>query len=133
VNIPESVRNEVLPNRGALGEALITEALEQGWVTVWSQPLPHVLEFDLDHGETDCINLALHHRDNALLIMDERSGRAVAREQGIKLTGTAALIGIAKKMGLISSAKDAFERLHIHDFRIAPSIIRQILTSVNEI
>ena len=65
--------------------------------------------------------------------MDERAGRSVAREKGIRLVGTAALIESAKKRDLIPSARAAFETLHAHDYRIAPSIIKDILTSVGEL
>jgi predicted nucleic acid-binding protein len=58
----------------------------------------------IDPGETDCINLALSCVEDVLLIMDERLGRAVAKEKGLKVVGTAAIIGLAKQQGLITSA-----------------------------
>ena len=64
--------------------------------------------------------------------MDERAGRAVAKEKNLKVIGTAAIIGLAKKQGLISSAREVFKVLHTSDFRIAPAVINQILTSVGE-
>ena len=70
--------------------------------------------------------------DTALLLMDERAGRAVARERGLRVAGTAALIGMAKKRGLIASARDAFARLHDTDFRISPQVIRTVLARVGE-
>lgn len=133
IYLPESVRREVLPGRNATGERQITDALQEGSLHVWPKPIDSLIEIDLDPGETDCINLALHHLDHALLIMDERAGRAVAREKGIRLAGTAAIIESAKKKNLIPSAKAAFEALHDHDFRIAPAIIKDILVSVGEL
>lgn len=65
--------------------------------------------------------------------MDERAGRTVAREKGIRLVGTAALIESAKKRDLIPSARAPFIILHTHDYRIAPSIIKDILTLVREL
>jgi uncharacterized protein YqgC (DUF456 family) len=46
--------------------------------------------------------------------------------------GIGAIIGIAKKQGLISSAREAFEVLHSSDFRISATVINQVLVSVNE-
>ena len=46
--------------------------------------------------------------------------------------GTAAIIGQAKKAGLIESARDVFETLHLSDFRISAEIIKTILTRVGE-
>jgi predicted nucleic acid-binding protein len=132
VYLPESVKREVLPGKAARGETAIAQAINVAWITVWPEPIEPQLEIDLDVGETDCINLGLSHADKALLIMDERAGRAVAKEKGLRVTGTAAIIGLAKKQGLIASARESFEMLHNSDFRISASVINLILASVKE-
>ena len=132
VYLPESVKWEVLPHKNAPGKTAIAHAIEIGWLTIWPEPIKPLLDIDLDAGETDCINVALGHPDKSLLIMDERAGRAVAKEKGLSLTGTAASIGLAKKQNLIPSAKAAFELLHNSDFRISDTVINLILSSVNE-
>jgi predicted nucleic acid-binding protein len=132
VFMPESVRNEVLPGMGANGEEAIARSIEAGWLKIWPEPVPSLLDIDLDIGETDCINLCLSHADKTLLIMDERTGRAVAKEKGLNVVGTAAIIGMAKKQGLIPSARKAFEVLHESDFRISAAVISQVLLSVKE-
>lgn len=130
--LPEIVRNEVLPGKQARGEAAIQAALSAGWLRVWEHPFPALTGLDLDEGESACISLALHHPDPVLLIMDERAGRAVALEKGLTITGTAAIIGMAKQRGLIPAARPVFETLHQADFRIAAAVIRQILTRIGE-
>ena len=132
VYLPESVKWEVLPHKNAPGKTAIAHAIEIGWLTIWPEPIKPLLDIDLDAGETDCINVALGHPDKSLLIMDERAGRAVAKEKGLSVTGTAAIIGLAKKQNLIPSAKAAFELLHNSDFRISDTVINLILSSVNE-
>ena len=132
VYLPESVKWEVLPHKNAPGKTAIAHAIEIGWLTIWPEPIKPLLDIDLDAGETDCINVALGHPDKSLLIMDERAGRAVAKEKGLSVTGTAAIIGLAKKQNLIPSAKAAFELLHNSDFRISATVINLILSSVNE-
>jgi predicted nucleic acid-binding protein len=97
-----------------------------GWLKVWPEPIAPLLDIDLDRGETGCINLGLSHADEVLLIMDERAGRAVAKEKGLRV------IGLAKKQGLIASARKVFEVLHRSGFRIAAAVINQVLVSVNE-
>ncbi|WAR44653.1 DUF3368 domain-containing protein [Methylomonas rapida] len=87
----------------------------------------------MDAGETGCINIGLSNPDQVLLIMDERAGRAVAKEKGLRIIGTAAIIGLAKKQGLIPSARAVFEVLHSSDFRISAAVINQVLMSVNEL
>lgn len=132
VFLPEAVKQEVLPGKAARGEKSITLAIDSGWIKVWSEPIPSLMEIDLDAGETDCINLGLSHADGVLLVMDERAGRAVAKEKGLHVIGTAAIIGLAKKQGLIPSARAIFEVLHASDFRISAAVIQQVLISVNE-
>ncbi len=132
VYLPETVKREVLPGKAARGEEAIAKALAEGWLKVWPEPITPNLDMDLDAGETDCINLALAYADQVLLVMDERAGRAVAKENGLRVIGTAAIIGQAKKQNLIPSARAVFQVLHASDFRIAPAVINQVLLSVNE-
>ncbi|MDD4914537.1 MAG: DUF3368 domain-containing protein [Methylococcales bacterium] len=133
VYLPQSVKQEVLPSKNAPCEIAIEQALAQSWIQVWAFPIEAKLEVDLDAGETDCINIALAAPDQVLLIMDERAGRAVAKENGLRVIGTAAIIGFAKQQGLIQSARSAFEVLHNSDFRISAAVINHVLKSVNEI
>jgi len=65
--------------------------------------------------------------------MDDRSVRAIASELGIQVAGTAAVIGFAKRHGLIESAKARFERLHASDFRISAEVIQTVLRGVGEL
>lgn len=63
---------------------------------------------DLDEGEAASIRLALSCNGPALLLIDERAGRAVAQELGLSVAGTAAVIGLARQRGLIASARQVF-------------------------
>jgi len=130
--VSETVKAEVLPGTSATGEDAIAHAFELGWLKSWQEPIKSHLDIDLDAGETDCINIALQYPGQVLLVMDERVGRAVAKEKGIKVIGTAAIIGMAKRKGLINSARAVFERLHQSDFRIAQAVIKQVLNSIGE-
>ena len=66
------------------------------------------------------------------MLIDERAGRAIANELGIQVAGTSAVIGFAKRNGLIESAKACFERLHESDFRISKEVIQTVLRNVGE-
>jgi predicted nucleic acid-binding protein len=132
VFLPESVKQEVLPGKAARGEEAITHAIVSGWIKVWTETIESRLDIDLDAGETDCINLGLSHAEEVLLIMDERAGRAVAKENGLHVIGTAAIIGQTKKQSLIPSAREVFKVLHASDFRISAAVINQVLVNVNE-
>ena len=106
--MPPEVRSEVLPGSGLPGEDAIAHALASGWLQV-TEPAPAGPALpDLDEGEAACIRIALAQGKVALLLMDERAGRAVALERGLRVAGTAAIIGLAKQRGLILSARQAF-------------------------
>lgn len=87
---------------------------------------------DLDEGEAACIRIGLSQDGPALILMDERAGRPIACEHGLRVAGTAAVIGMAKIRGLIPSAKAVFSRLHALDFRIAAPVINAVLERVGE-
>ena len=130
--MPEAVRAEVLPGRGLRGEAEIADALAAGALRVWSAPVPQLLLPDLDDGEAACIRIGLQHRGEALLLMDERAGRAVAHQSGLSVAGTAAVIGMAKARNLIAKARPIFEALHQSDFRSSAEVLRAVLARVGE-
>ena len=132
VAIPETVRAEVLDCGAWPGQAAIRNALEEGWLFVLS-PSPDVPRLpDLDEGEAECIRLALANAGPVLILMDERAGRAIAAEHGLRVAGTAAVIGMARTRGLIPSTREVFEDLMKSDFRIAAEVVRAVLSRVGE-
>ena len=66
------------------------------------------------------------------MLIDERAGRAVAAEFGIRVAGTAAVVGMAKVRGMIPSARNVFSRMHASDFRISAQVINTVLQRVGE-
>ena len=130
--VPQEVQREVLPGLNLPDERTLLAAFERGDLCVCpaaplTPPLP-----ELDEGETACIRLALADAAPALLLMDERAGRAIAAEHGLRVAGTAAIIGMARVRGLIPSARAVFTRLHATDFRISAQVITTILRRVGE-
>ena len=136
VAITPIVLQEVLPGTQQRGELEIKAALANGCLQVWREPIAE-LPFDLgdlDAGESQSIALALQLRPvQSLLIMDERAGRAAATECGLLVIGTAAIIGRAKKAGLIPLAKPVLAKLLASDFRISAKLMMQILEDVGEV
>ncbi|RCW74466.1 DUF3368 domain-containing protein [Pseudorhodoferax soli] len=133
--VPPTVEQEVLPGVGAPGEPAIAAALRRKHIRPWKKtvPAPQMPLPDLDAGETECLHIAIAAGpQQALVLMDERAGRAVAAERGVRVAGTAALIGLAKKRGLIDAAKPLFARLHGSDFRISAAVIRHVLQDIGE-
>lgn len=130
--MPTQVRSAVMAGSGPDVESL--EAAEMaGILRIWPSSSPSHPDLpDLDEGESACIRIGLAHADGALILMDERAGRALAQEYGLRVAGTAAVIGMAKSRGLIPSARAVFTRLHASDFRISASVIGTILHRVGE-
>jgi predicted nucleic acid-binding protein len=132
VSMPPEVYSEVLPGLGLPGEDAITQAMNAGWLDVTGPPPGTPALPELDEGESACIRVALAHDGPALLLIDERAGRTIAQERGLRVAGTAAVIGLAKQRGLIPSARELFALLHAAEFRIAPEVIRTVLQRVGE-
>ena len=127
VMLTEVVLAEVLTGRYPATEAPIRQALAAGWLKTVAIPTTDPALPDLDEGEASSIRLALSRNGPALLLIDERSGRAVAQDLGLSVAGTAAVIGMARQRGLISSARQVFAALHASNFRIAPAVIKVVL------
>jgi predicted nucleic acid-binding protein len=130
--VPQEVASEGLPGRDLPDERALREAFDRGYLLICpdtpaTPPLP-----ELDEGEAACIRLALAEPSPALVLIDERAGRSIALEHGLRVAGTAALIGMARTRGLIPSAKAVFARLHASDFRISAEVIATILRRVGE-
>jgi predicted nucleic acid-binding protein len=131
--MPPEVRSEVLTDAVFAEEAAIRDAELRGCLRTSAQAPTLPILPDLDAGEASCIRLALAHDGPALLLMDERAGRAIAQEHGLVVAGTAAIIGMAKARQLIPSARTVFERLHSSDFRISAQVIETVLRRVGEL
>lgn len=132
VLVTDVVIGEVLTGTFAESESRIQAALNAGWLKVVSSAAEKPELPDLDEGEAASIRLALQNPGQALLLIDERAGRAVAQELGLQVAGTAAVIGLAKQQGLIQSARAVFTELHTSDFRIAAAVIQTVLERCGE-
>lgn len=132
VMVTDEVLAEVLTGDFPASEAPIWQARSAGWLKAVAIETQEPALPDLDEGEASSIRLALRCRQPALLLIDERSGRAVAQELGLSVTGTAAVIGLARQRGLIDSARQVFAALHASDFRIAPAVIQAVLDRCGE-
>lgn len=79
------------------------------------------LTADLELGEATSIALALEMSD-CLLIIDEKKGRRIAKDLGIKITGTFGIIMQAFEMQLIADPGSVVERLENVGFRISQNL-----------
>ena len=133
----------VLQNIGELsllqklfGEVFITEEIEKEfglempeWIKVKEIQNPaqkNALTLILDKGEASAIALSLEIK-NSLLIIDEKKGRRMAQELGLKIIGTLGVILKAGENNLIASVEDLLKKLEKADFYISPNLKNRIL------
>jgi predicted nucleic acid-binding protein len=79
----------------------------------------------LDEGEAAVIALAISLRADLVLI-DERRGVKIARNQGLRVTGTLGLLELAAQSGLVDFTEVA-ERLRLTTFRSPEALLETML------
>lgn len=89
------------------------------------------LETQLDVGEASAIALAAEF-DDVLLLLDDLKARKLATQLKFKITGVLGVIHKAKQLSIIDKVKPFIDKLLLTDFRIADSIIEEILKMNNE-
>jgi|SRR5450759_2450091 len=135
VLIPEAVRTELERMPDPEAKASIENALRIGWLScraVGDRPFAATLGNDLDQGEAEAIALAAEIQADVLLI-DEKEGRAFARQAGLMVRGVLGVLIRAKAMGEITSVKAEIDALRNRaGFFIASSLESEVLSSVGE-
>ncbi len=104
------------------------------WVIVRepSRPLdPRVVDAHLGAGETEVLSLGLE-LEGAWLILDDARARALARELGLRLFGTAAVLVDAKRAGLLARVRPVLDALLARGFRLDRKVYDRILESADE-
>lgn len=86
---------------------------------------------ELDPGEASAVALAME-KTNALLIIDERKGRKVARNLGIQTLGTLGVLLKANLDGVIHLVKPLLDQLKHVGFRISDDLYQHKLHAANE-
>lgn len=110
----------------------VTPAAVRQWIATrpdWIQvvvPQSSDLRFaGLGRGEREAISLGVE-RSADLLLMDERSGRAMADTCGIRVAGTLRVLTEAAKLNLLI-LPEAFGRLGATNFRVSPKLVTTLL------
>lgn len=123
VHIPGTVLDE-LTAPGTPGSVQRWASTPPVWI-ITSQPNhPHPIP-SLDAGDAAAIALALELSADAVLI-DERRGRAVATNLGLRVFGTLAILDEAGRRNLLQ-VHTCVEKLLQTNFRCSESLIRHLL------
>lgn len=129
--IPQKVKEELNNDPSTLELIKDIDWIDIGKIS--NQDLYNNLIIDLDPGEAEAIVLA-KELGAGLLMIDERKGRKIAKENGIPIVGVLGLLTEAKKEGLIDKVKPILDKLIFEiGFRVNPKLYRYVLSTVDEI
>jgi len=129
IHIPQAIYAEGTAPRAPSALRLFLRG-EPDWIKLLPDPdslLPEVAH--LDPGEASAITLAWRRRDDSLLVIDEASGRAVARALSLPHTGLLGIL-IQAARGQLIDFEETVTQLRQTNFRISDALIeeaRQIL------
>ncbi len=132
VTVTAAVRDEVMAGGDLPGARELAAAIQAGWIKVARTPAGAEIFPELGAGEASTLVLAMKHRGECLVLMDEPLGRAQARASKIAVTGLAGVLLAAKRAHLVQSVRPFFEHLAKSDFRISSEIIRAVLEEAGE-
>jgi len=132
--IPQTVADECLADKTWPGAPTILQAVSNKIIQI--HPDPSLVKSDdllniLDKGEAAAIKLA--HSLNIPLIIDEKLGRSVAKNLGIKVIGTVGILLLAKQRNLIKKIKPIIMLLKNEGYYLSDALIKEILTHAKEI
>jgi len=133
VVLPPAVKAELDALSHNAGAVLLRAALAAGWVVVDPLP-PGAPPFPerLDPGETEAVWLAEASRAEKLL-MDDRLGRELARQRGLRVSGLLGELVFAKAVGRIASVREEVRRLRAEArFFLRPEVEALILAQAGE-
>ena len=134
VTVPEAVWREVVVEGAEhAGAAEIETACWIKRQQVANTLLVRALGQELDPGEAEAIVLALEVED-ALLLMDERLGRAVAQHLGVRMMGLIGVLIEARHRGLVSGLKPELDALRdVAGLRLSQTLYDAILREAGEL
>jgi uncharacterized protein len=121
---------------------IIKDACDQGWIKVKLLDEKQVMvcqnimrhSFELHAGETHAIVLARNLGKDALLLMDDSSGRAFAETWGLKVKGVLYVLMTALRKKLLDKAEanEAVLTLVRRGFRIEPKFLARIIEEIEK-
>lgn len=127
--------------RGLYGAVLVPAAVAEEcsyrfpqWIQVQSvqnRGMVRSLRLELGAGESEAIVLAGEVAASRL-ILDDKKARRIARQLGLPITGTLAVLLRAKGQGLLPRVRDVLDDLAAAHFRISESLLQETLRQAGE-
>lgn len=104
------------------------------WISIddgYDETLFQSIRTQLDDGEASSIALA-KAKPSAVLIIDERRGRKVARQMQVEIIGLLGIIVKAKKQGVIPTGLPVVDQLVAYGFHLSPKLIAIVRKALEE-
>jgi predicted nucleic acid-binding protein len=98
---------------------------------VQNQGMVRSLRLELGSGESEAMVLA-GEAGASRLILDDKKARRMARQLGLPITGTLAVLLRAKQQGLLSSVRELLDDLAKARFRISDALVQETLRRAGE-
>ena len=131
--IPPEVYEEVtVRGRGLPGAAAVSSA---SWIhsrAVANQAVLATLAAEADRGESETIALALEVSGRVAVLLDDRQGRRLARERGLRVIGSAGILVLAKGRGLLPEVRPVLDALRAAGLRLGEGAYQRALAVANE-
>ena len=86
----------------------------------------------LDEGEAEAILLARELKAD-VVVLDDRDSRAAAKLLGLRVVGTAGLLVLAKRRGLIKEVRPVLELMRRKGFYLSDKVVREVLAEAGEL
>lgn len=130
IYITQSVLAECLHKPAQLDAQQVQRALDNAWLVPVDDPIVRTSLLTLDRGEQTALEFALQH--NAVVLIDEKCGREVAKNHHLKIIGAIGILLLAKKHQLIPAVKPSLESLVASGYFIGDHIVRSVLELAGE-
>lgn len=132
VHIPHSVYLEATCARHRRDAQLIDDFVQQNVVVHNDQTTDDYKRFRsmLDEGESQALRLAAQLQ--CAILIDERLGRAVAKQQSIPVVGVMGVLLEAKTRGKIDALRPLIEQLLDNGYRLSERVIEIVLKRAGE-
>ncbi|MCI4648600.1 DUF3368 domain-containing protein [Phaeodactylibacter sp.] len=129
--IPQAVYDELVSDTK---NKLIIESLS--WIKikeVKENDITRNLKEVLDPGESEAITLALE-LDADFIIIDEKKGRKIAEDYGLRKIGLVGILVESKRKGLIKEVRNLLEQLiEKANFFVSEKLYKDVLFQLNEL
>lgn len=108
---------------------VILAAVKEGWLQV-RPDTPYTHDWGLDPGEASAIAAALALQ--ARVLMDDRAGRRVAQDLGLRIIGALGVLVRAKQLGKVERARPLAEQLVASGYFLSAQVLDDGLKLVGE-